>query len=169
MAEARVLHLFRAPKRRMAMQELDAVRVLENTGLEGCAQARPGGKRQVLLVDVETLRETELRPGWIRENITTGGLEVNGLKIGQRVTVANVELEVSAVCDPCELIEAIRPGLQAAMMGKRGMLCRVLRGGVVKAGDGICVGEDNVQEAEEAPFAENAQDKRSARRSAPPG
>jgi MOSC domain-containing protein YiiM len=141
MAEAKVLHLFRAPKRRRAMEELEQVRVVDNLGLEGCAHARPGGQRQVLLVDVETLREMELRPGWIRENITTEGLEVNGLKIGQRVNVAEVELEVSAVCDPCELIEAIRPGLQAAMMGKRGMLCRVLRGGVVKAGDGICVVE----------------------------
>jgi MOSC domain-containing protein YiiM len=139
MADAKVLHLFRAPKRRMAMQEMEQVRVLENAGLEGCAHARPGGKRQVLLVDMETLREMELRPGWIRENITTEGLEVNGLKIGQRVTVADVELEVSAVCDPCELIEAIRPGLQAAMMGKRGMLCRVVRGGIVKPGDGISV------------------------------
>jgi MOSC domain-containing protein YiiM len=139
MTEGQVLHLFRAPKRRAQMEELAEARVRENAGLEGCAHARPGGKRQVLLVDVETLRAMELRPGRIRENITTEGLDVNGLKFAQRVSVGEVELEVSAVCDPCELIEAIRPGLQAEMMGKRGMLCRVLRGGVVKQGDVIRV------------------------------
>jgi MOSC domain-containing protein YiiM len=137
MGEAKVLHLFRAPNRRVPMEELAEVRVKENAGFEGCAHARPGGQRQVLLVDVETLRAMELRPGLIRENITTEGLDVNGLKTGQRVTIGEVELEVSAVCDPCELIEEIRPGLQAEMVGKRGTLCRVLRGGVVRPGDGI--------------------------------
>jgi MOSC domain-containing protein YiiM len=144
------------------MEELAEVRVRENMGFEGCAHARPNGKRQVLLVDVETLRAMELRPGWIRENITTEGLDVNGLKFAQRVMVGEVELEVSAVCDPCELIEAIRPGLQARMLGKRGMLCRVLRGGVVKQGDGIRVanakrGEvNNTEGAQMPPFATNA-------------
>jgi len=46
---AQVLHLFRAPKRRLPMEELPETRALENTGLEGCAHARHGGKRQVLL------------------------------------------------------------------------------------------------------------------------
>jgi MOSC domain-containing protein YiiM len=137
---AKVLHLFRAPRKRAPMEELATARVEENVGLEGCAHARPNGKRQVLLVDGETLQKMQLAPGIIRENITTEGLDVNGLKIGQRVRIGEVELVVSAVCEPCELLEEVRAGLQKAMVGQRGMLCRVVSGGRLRAGDEIEVG-----------------------------
>jgi MOSC domain-containing protein YiiM len=123
------------------MEELHEVRALEDVGLEGCAHARPQGKRQVLLVDRETLDIFELAPGIVRENVTTEGLDVNGLAIGQRLQIGEVELRVSAVCDPCEQIEALRPGLQAAMQGRRGMLCKVVRGGLLRPGDEIVVME----------------------------
>ena len=133
---ARVLHLFRAPKRRAPMEELASAEVVKNAGLQGCAHAR-GGKRQVLLVDAETLGTLQLKPGITRENVTTEGLNVSGLAIGQRLRLGEVELQVSAVCDPCEQIEALRPGLQAEMQGRRGMLCRVLTGGTLQRGDVI--------------------------------
>jgi MOSC domain-containing protein YiiM len=41
------------------------------------------------------------------------------------------------VCDPCENMEKIRPGLMAELEGKRGMLARVLKTGAVAVGDGI--------------------------------
>ena len=134
---AKVLHLFRAPKRRVAMEELAAAQVIENAGFEGCAHARPGRKRQILLVDIETLLAFELVPGIIRENITAEGLEVNALVAGQKLRVGEVELEVSTVCEPCERMEEIRAGLMAELVGRRGMMCRVLRGGTVKQGDEI--------------------------------
>jgi MOSC domain-containing protein YiiM len=134
---AKVLHLFRAPKRRLAMEELAVAQVIENSGFEGCAHARPGRKRQVLLVDIETLCALQLVPGIIRENVTTEGLEVNALVAGLKLRVGDVELEVSTVCEPCELMEEIRTGLMAELVGRRGMMCRVLKGGTVKQGDEI--------------------------------
>jgi MOSC domain-containing protein YiiM len=136
---ARVIHLFRAPKRREPMEELQEAHAKEDVGLEGCAHARPQGRRQVLLMDRETLDVFELAPGIVRENVTTEGLNVNGLVIGQRLQIGEVELQVSAVCDPCEQIEALRPGLQAAMQDRRGMLCKVVRGGILRRGDEIVV------------------------------
>ena|ERR1700687_4873605 len=136
---ARVVNLFRAPRRRAAMEELNEARVVENAGFERCAHARPGGKRQVLLMDIETLHAFDLAPGMVRENITTAGLEVNALKAGQKLRMGEVELEVSLVCEPCDQIEALRAGLQEEMIGRRGMLCRVLRGGTVKQGDPIAL------------------------------
>ena len=136
-----MVNLFRAPKKRAAMEELREVKVIEDAGFEGCAHARPGGKRQVLLMDIETLREMELAPGVVRDNITTEGLDVNALRAGQKLRAGEVELEVSLVCEPCEQIEALRPGLQVRMVGRRGMLCRVLHGGTVRQGDSIDVEE----------------------------
>ena len=121
------------------MEELLAVQVIENVGFEGCAHSRPRGKRQLLLVGIETLRAFELAPGIVRENITTEGLEVNRLAIGQRLQVGEAQLELTTVCEPCELMEDIRAGLRTELVGRRGMLCRVLRGGTVKQGDQIQV------------------------------
>ena len=137
----RVTHLFRAPKKRAPMEELKEAMAVRGFGLEGCAHGRPLGKRQVLLMDEETLRDFRLAPGIVRENVTTEGLDVNGLQVGQRLKVGEVELEVSLVCAPCEQIEALRPGLEAAMQGKRGMLCRVTRGGRLRVGDEIALME----------------------------
>jgi len=134
---ARVQNLFRAPKKRLPMEELPEVRVLGDRGFEGCAHGRPGSKRQVLLVDRETLEAMELQPGIIRENITADGLNVNSLLVGQLLLIGEARLEVSAVCTPCDQMEAIRPGLRKELWGRRGMLCRVLDGGTIRRGDAI--------------------------------
>ena len=134
---ARVQNLFRAPKKRLPMEELAEVYAVVGKGLEGCAHARPGSKRQVLLVDRETLEAMDLQPGIIRENITTDGLNVNSLQVGQLLRIGEARLEVSAVCTPCDQMEAIRAGLRRELWGRRGMLCRVLEGGVIRRGDSI--------------------------------
>ena len=51
----RVLKLFRAPKRGFPMEELSEVAAIQEFGFEGCSHKSPEGKRQVLLVDRETL------------------------------------------------------------------------------------------------------------------
>lgn len=119
------------------MQELEAAELVSNLGLAGCRHSRLGGKRQVLLVDKETLDAADLKPGVIRENITTSGLNVNGLEPGERLRIGQALLEVSAICTPCDQLEKVRPGLRRELYGRRGMLCRVLEGGTVRTGDEI--------------------------------
>lgn len=132
-----VHNLFRAVRKRLPMEELDEAQVDADRGLAGCAHARAKSKRQVLVVDRETLEAMSLRPGILRENITTQGLDVNGLALGQELRIGQVRLEVSAVCTPCDQMEKIRPGLRRELWGRRGMLCRVLAGGVIRRGDPI--------------------------------
>jgi len=133
----RVQNLFRARKKHWPMEELTEVRAVNDTGFEDCAHARSGGKRQVLLVDRETLEAMELQPGILRENITTDGLNVNSLPIGQLLRAGEARLEVTAICTPCDQMEAIRTGLRKELWGRRGMLCRILEGGVIRRGDSI--------------------------------
>jgi MOSC domain-containing protein YiiM len=132
-----VQNLFRAPKKHVPMEELREARILADFGIEGCAHAKAGSGRQVLLVDRETLDAMELASGILRENLTTAGLNVNSLPIGQRLRVGEVILEVTMVCTPCNQMERIRPGLRKELWGRRGMLCRVLEGGNVRPGDAI--------------------------------
>jgi len=133
----KVLHLFRAAKKRLPMESLSSATAVVDRGLSGCAHARAASKRQVLLVDRETLDAMNLQPGIIRENIITDGLNVNGLPIGQRLRVGAALLEVSGVCTPCDQLEKLRPGLRREIYGRRGMLCRVIEGGEIRVGDSI--------------------------------
>lgn len=134
---ARIVHLFRAPRRGQPMQELEEVCAVEDSGLEGCAHARPGGKRQVLLMDCETLEELGLAPGILRENITTEGVPVDELAPSQTLRIGEVLLEVTLPCTPCGKMEEIRGGLREQIRGRRGVLCRVLHGGRLRKDDAI--------------------------------
>ena len=46
---AEIAHIWRSPKRRELMEEIESAQVFENEGVEGCAHRR-GGKRNVLFV-----------------------------------------------------------------------------------------------------------------------
>jgi len=157
---AKILHIFRAPKKRLPMEELEEVGMIANVGLEGCAHARPGGgPRQVLLVDRETLEAMELQPGIVRENITTDGIDVNSLAQNQELHIGEVRLQVSEICHPCDQLEKIRPGLRREMRGRRGMLCRVLEGGMIRRGDAI----EKVAPAATLQFAEDSRSRLAAK------
>ncbi len=115
----------------------DRVRALADHGLEGCAHARPGGKRQVLFASSQHLDAVGVEPGRIRENFTVDGADVHAWPVGQRVRAGTAVFEVTMVCDPCERMDAIRPGLRGELEGRRGMLARVLEEGEVALGDSL--------------------------------
>ena len=132
---AELTGIWRAPARRVPMEALEAAEVVED-GVEGCAHRR-AGKRSVLFVAAEDLDAVGVGPGVIRENFTVRGADVMRWSIGQRVAVGEAEFEVSMVCDPCHLMEEIRPGLQAELEGRRGMLASVVTPGRVAVGDAV--------------------------------
>jgi MOSC domain-containing protein YiiM len=119
------------------MHEIEAAAAIADHGLEGCRHARPGSKRQVLLMDTETLHAFGLHPGETRENITTTGLRVNSLPTGELLAIGEAVLEVTGPCDPCPRMDEIRMGLQQELQGQRGTLCRVVEGGRIQRGDTI--------------------------------
>lgn len=136
---AEVLRLFTASVHRQPMREVEEALALENRGLESCIHGRTGSCRQVLLMDIETLLDLGVPPGVVKENITTRGLGLYGLKEGQRLRIGEALLEVTVPCAPCHLMDLIRPGLQQELRGRRGMLCRVAGGGQIRRGDAIRV------------------------------
>jgi MOSC domain-containing protein YiiM len=131
-----IVGIWRSPKRKERMEPLESARVFENEGVEACAHRR-GGKRNVLFVAAEDLEALGVEPGAVKENFTVRGAEVMKWPVGQRLVIGDAEFEISMVCDPCELMETIRPGLLAEIDGRRGMLARVLKSGQVAVGDPI--------------------------------
>ncbi len=111
---------------------------ISNQGLEGDRSCKPGALRQVLVMDKETLDEMELKPGLIKENITTTGLDLSQTKAGQVFFIGNdVTMEIVGECEPCGKMDAIRQGLQERLNHRRGMLATVINGGSFQVGDSI--------------------------------
>jgi MOSC domain-containing protein YiiM len=138
---AHVSGLFIAVERRKPMKAVDQAVALVDRGFEGCLHARQGSKRQLLVVDSETLAEFSLTPGIMRENITTTGLNPGELRPGLRVAIGTAVLEVTIPCEPCSRMDEIRMGLQETLKDRRGVLCRVIQGGKISRGDAIEIRE----------------------------
>jgi MOSC domain-containing protein YiiM len=133
----RVVGLFRSPRPNAEMEAVREVEAVKEVGFAGCAHARPGGQRQVLLMNRETLVALNLSPDIIWENITTEGLSVNALKEGESLRIGEAWLRVTMVSTPCGEMDELRAGLRKEIRGRRGMLCKVVKGGIIRQGDAI--------------------------------
>ena len=138
---AEVLHLFQSLAHGEPVRESDEVFAVEDKGFKDCIHGREGSKRQVLVMDSETLEEFGVAPGRVKENITTRGLRLGALQLGERLHVGEAVLEVMKPCTPCHQMDEIREGLQEAIRGRRGLLCRVVQSGSIRRGDRIKIAE----------------------------
>ncbi|MCI0398110.1 MAG: MOSC domain-containing protein [Chloroflexi bacterium] len=135
-----ITNIYLKKKHGLPMQTVVEATAVGGKGLSGDV-SYGRGKRQVLFIEKETLDEFELAPGQVRENVTVTGIRLASLPAGTRLQVGEALLEVVGDCAPCQFIEDIRPGLQAAMTGRRGTLCRVLSGGTLRVQDAVTVVE----------------------------
>jgi MOSC domain-containing protein YiiM len=119
------------------MREFEEVLAVEDKGLKDCIHGRKGSSRQVLLMDCETLAEFGIPPGRARENITTRGIALGALALGQRLRAGEALFEVTKPCTPCHQMDEIREGLQEAIRGRRGLLSRVVESGRIRRGDNV--------------------------------
>jgi hypothetical protein len=86
-------------------------------------------------------------PGVMGENVTTRGVDLLALGRGTRLYLgADAVLEVTGLRNPCAQLDALQSGLMAAVLDrdadgqlvrKAGIMCVVLIGGTVTAGDRI--------------------------------
>jgi MOSC domain-containing protein YiiM len=147
---AEILNIFLCLVHRFPMKEVEAAEAVENKGLRGCIHGRVGSKRQVLLVDVKMLEKFELAPGATKENLVVRGLDFLKLEVGQQLRVGEATFELSLRCEPCPRMEEIREGLEEALRGQRGWLCRVVTSGRIRKGDRIDLIQKVAAESAEA-------------------
>jgi MOSC domain-containing protein YiiM len=119
----------------------------ENFGLLGDAHADCVTHRQVSLLATESIAKMkalglELGPGDFAENITTEGIDLVKVPVGTRVTVGDqVILEISQHGKECHTGCAIRKQVGKCIMPVEGVFAKVIKGGVVRPGDEIEVGD----------------------------
>ncbi len=131
-----VIHLQLKPAEGAPMRPVESALAITGYGLKDDANAGRS-KRQILIIERELLDEFQLPIGDVRENLTVQGMPLAGLAAGTRISVGGALLEATLECAPCQFIEDKRPGLRAAMEGKRGTLFKVIAGGEIKLGDVI--------------------------------
>jgi MOSC domain-containing protein YiiM len=117
---------------------------IENFGLKGDAHAG-NWHRQVSFLGQESIDKMKalgiqgLCTGKFAENVTTQGIELFSLKVGTHFTINEVLFEVTQIGKECYQKCAIYQQVGECVMPKEGIFARVLKGGVVKAGDEITV------------------------------
>ncbi len=136
----RILSINISDKKGTSKRDIDSVVLKENFGLLGDAHAREDSKRQVSLLDIESIRKLDktLKPGGFAENITTENLDISKLKIGDRIKInKDVVLEISQIGKVCHTKCEIFYKLGDCIMPKQGIFAKVIKGGEVKKGDKI--------------------------------
>lgn len=116
------------------------VMLVANHGVEGDVHA-DGTHRQLSLLameDIEYMRSmgADVHPGDFAENITTEGVELHTCPLGTRFTIGDdIELVLTQIGKECHMGCAIRQQVGDCIMPRRGVFCRILKGGVVRPGD----------------------------------
>lgn len=110
--------------------------------------------RQVHLIHAELhdeLREQgfDVKPGDMGENVTTRGIDLLGLPVGTLLRLGDeAVVRVTGLRNPCTQLDNFQPGLMQAVLDrdadgnlvrKAGIMGVVVRGGKVRASDGIVV------------------------------
>lgn len=105
--------------------------------------------RQVSLLDMESVRgqiadaaakkaTVVIRPGIYAENITTEGVNLAALKIGDKLRVGGTAvLQISKIGKECHSRCAIYHQVGECIMPKKGIFAEVLEGGDIAVGDPI--------------------------------
>ncbi len=135
-----------SPHPRGELAAVNEAVLLVDHGLEGDhhAKHRPGGDRQVTLLQAEHLpviaslaHFSTVTPGLLRRNLVIAGINLLALK-GRRFAIGECELEGTGPCDPCSRMEEnLGSGGLNAMRGHGGLTARVLVGGPIRVGDSV--------------------------------
>nr|NQU93815.1 MOSC domain-containing protein [Bacteroidota bacterium] len=117
--------------------------VINEKGVNGDAHAGDW-HRQVSLLAKESIEKwaavagREVKWGEFAENITTEGLTLYDASPGDRLILGNVELEITQIGKKCHGTGcAIFREVGNCVMPKEGIFARVLKNGVLKAGEQI--------------------------------
>ena len=121
---------------------VDSAELKDDFGIVGDAHA--GTKnRQVSLLAIESIEKMrakglKVKPGDFAENITTEGIDLLGLKLGDKLKIGtNVLLEVTQIGKECHARCNIYYQAGDCVMPKEGIFVKVLEGAEIKVGDRI--------------------------------
>ena len=98
--------------------------------------------RQISLLDSESINKAKeqgisVDMGDFAENITTEGIELLSLNVGDRLIVGNGILEITQIGKKCHQMCEVGRRVGDCIMPKRGIFAKVIKGASISAGDPI--------------------------------
>ena len=130
-------------KKGIPKTNISAARLVEEWGIDGDVHAG-NWHRQISLLAMESIEKMRakglnVRPGAFAENITTEGIDIPNLSVGDRLRIGETELEVTQIGKECHTKCAIYYRAGDCVMPREGIFARVVHGGKISAGDGVDV------------------------------
>lgn len=123
--------------------ETACVQLRPDWGIENDAHA---GKwhRQVSLLAYEQVERfkalgADVVNGSFGENVIVEGFDLKGLPVGTRLRMGDALLELTQIGKKCHAHCAIYHKMGDCIMPREGVFCKVLEGGMVKAGDRVAI------------------------------
>jgi MOSC domain-containing protein YiiM len=122
---------------------LTEANLVESYGIEG---DRKGGhpKRNLNVMDESTLAELEAEgypttPGMLGENLILSGIDLRRLPTGARLQIGDAVIELGKLREPCEQLTELDERMPESVIGRVGVMCRVITSGLVRVGDPVQV------------------------------
>jgi MOSC domain-containing protein YiiM len=144
---AQVVAVCISEKKGERKKPVESVELRDNHGIVGDAHAGDW-HRQVSLLARESIDKMvalglDVNAGDFAENITTEGIDLISLPVGSRLAVGETVLEVTQIGKECHSRCAIYDQAGDCVMPREGIFASVIKGGVIKAGDGIVVSTES--------------------------
>ena len=126
-------------------KNIPATRLIPTFGLENDAHAGKWHRQVSFLAEesIETMRAKGLDvvAGNFAENITTEGLDLTTLEVGRHIRIGEAELIISQLGKICHTRCAIYHQAGDCVMPREGIFAVIVKGGDIKVGDIIEVGD----------------------------
>ena len=129
---------------RAPMQTIDDAEVTVEKGISGDFRGSAKDRQITILAESSWLKACETVDSdlpWTtrRANLLIDAMEFSATDIGRKVTVGDVELEITQETNPCALMDQQLQGLKSALTPAwlGGASCKVLKAGSIKVGDRV--------------------------------
>lgn len=138
--EGKIIAISVSGKKGVRKNNVDSAELKDDFGIIGDAHA--GTKnRQVSLLAIESIEKMrakglKVKPGDFAENITTEGVDLLGLKLGDKLRIGiEALLEVTQIGKECHTRCNIYYQAGDCVMPKEGIFVKVLKGAEIKTGN----------------------------------
>jgi MOSC domain-containing protein YiiM len=141
-SDPRIVAIYLKRAHRGPMDPVAEATLVAGKGLDGNVDR--SRRRQVTLLELENWQQStadvgsDADPSRRRANIVVTGISLAHTR-GRVLRIGNARLAVGGELTPCERMDEVHPGLQAALRPdwRAGVFAQVLDGGVIRVGDPI--------------------------------
>jgi MOSC domain-containing protein YiiM len=133
------------PRSGFPRQRHERAEVRADYGVVGDHLAGKSKKRHLNIMDAERLEELETEgfpawPGELGETLVVRGVRLDTLPVGTQIRIGEgVVAETTGLREPCYKLTPLDPRMPEDVIGRVGMMARVLEGGEIWVGNPVVV------------------------------